>query len=57
MRDWVQVNSGNPYLQEVSGGYHINAEVNMLEVEMETQDFSWVVEFKMNGLVRKSSSQ
>ena len=53
----MDVNMDN---QVVNGAHHINAEVDILivlEEQVETQELSWVVEFKMNGLVRKNSSR
>ena len=64
MRDWIQVNSENPYrletnldIKEASLGILVKVEVNIKEVELVTQEVPWVVEFKMIGLVRKSSSR
>ena len=70
MQDWVPVNTGSPYLhpqrQSMSGNQLgqqggqfglTNVGVNMKEVEIVAQELSWVVEFKMTGLVKKSSNR
>ena len=96
MRDWVQVNSGNPCLHQhrqsmsgnqLGGGHPFqpgvqrgglhgeggqpqqggqfgdhqqhgpNMVVNIMEVETLYQGISWVEEFKMTGLAKKSSNR
>jgi hypothetical protein len=44
-------------IKEASLGILVKVEVNIKEVELVTQEVPWVVEFKMIGLVRKSSSR
>jgi hypothetical protein len=43
--------------KEASLGILTKVGVNIKEVEIVTQELSWVVEFKMTGLVKKSSSR
>jgi len=43
--------------KEANLGILINEGVNIKEVEIVTRELFWVVEFKMTGLVKKSSSR
>ena len=54
IRLWLETNLD---IKEASLGILVKVEVNIKEVELVTQEVPWVVEFKMIGLVRKSSSR